>query len=194
MGKVIYVTGAPATGKSTLCTTLASDQSIKVFCYSQRLRDHVNRQASHDLDEEDIRRQSAQVITSRHVDEVDDMLQTEAESCRAVGKHLLIDSHPVTKEDFGFRVTPFKLQRLLDLKIDHFICLYADPEELARRIDQDSQGRPLPSRFELSVHVELQAAVVSTYSILSSRPCYLVDSGTDSVQLAQQVKRLVGLS
>lgn len=193
MGKVIYVTGAPATGKSTLCTTLMSDLGVQMFCYSQRLRDHINRHASHGLDEVDIRRQSAHVITSMHVNEVDDMLQAEADSCRAAGKHLLIDSHPVTKEDYGFRVTPFKLQRLLDLKIDHFICLYADPEVLASRIDQNPQGRPLPSCYELSVHVELQAAVVSTYSIVSGRPCYLVDSGIDRMQLVKQVKRLVGL-
>lgn len=194
MGKVIYVTGAPATGKSTLCTALTSDPNIQSFCYSQRLRDHVNRQAGGDLDEVDIRRKSARIITSKHVDEVDDMLQTEAESCRTAGKHLLIDSHPVTKEDYGFRVTPFKLKRLLDLKIDHFICLYTNPAVLAKRIEQDPQGRPLPTNFELSIHVELQASVVSTYSILSGQPCYLVDSGIDPAQLVQQIRRLAGLT
>lgn len=194
MGKVIYVTGAPATGKSTLCATLASDANIRSFCYSQRLRDHVNREVGAGLDEVDIRRRSAQVITARHVDEVDDILQAEAESCRTTGKHLLIDSHPVTKEGYGFRVTPFKLQRLLDLKVDHFICLYADPAVLASRIRRDAQGRPLPTDFELSVHVELQASVVSTYSILSGQPCYLVDSGIEREELVQRVRRLVGLA
>ncbi|QWP77204.1 AAA family ATPase [Lysobacter sp. K5869] len=193
MGKVIYVTGAPATGKSTLCRTLSADPAIHSFCYSERLRDHVNRQAGIALDEADIRRQSAQVVTSKHVDEVDDLLQAEAESCRKSGGNLLIDSHPVTKENYGFRVTPFKLQRLLDLKIDYFICLYADPKVMAQRIELDAQGRPLPSDFELAVHVNLQASVVATYSVLSGRPCHLVDSSVDRMQLVQRVRALAGL-
>lgn len=194
MGKVIYVTGAPATGKSTLCRTLGADPTIRSFCYSERLRDHVNRQAGIDLDEADIRRQSAQVITSKHVDEVDALLQAEAKSCHTSSEHLLIDSHPVTKEDYGFRVTPFELQRLLDLEIDYFICLYAAPHVMAQRIKLDAQGRPLPSDFELAVHVNLQASVVATYSILSGRPCHLVDSSVDRMQLVQQVRTLTGLT
>lgn len=165
-----------------------------MFCYSQRLRDHVNREVDTDLDEVEIRRQSARIITSRHVDEVDDLLLAEAESCRATDKILLVDSHAVTKEDYGFRVTPFKLQRLVDLKIDYLICLYADPEVLNKRIVQDPQGRPLPTLFEQTFHVGLQASVVSTYSILAGRPCYLVDSGGDRTELVQRVKRLVGLA
>jgi len=121
------------------------------------------------------------------------MLLVEAESYRAAGKHLLIDSHPVTKEAFGFRVTPFTLKRLLDLKIDHFICLYADPDVLAERIQKDPQGRPLPTKFELSVHVELQACVVSMYSILTGQPCHLVDSGIGAAQLMQRIQRIIGL-
>jgi adenylate kinase len=194
MGKVIYVTGAPATGKSTLCRTLSAAPAIRSFCYSERLRDHVNRQAGIDLNEADVRRQSAQVITSNHVDEVDALLQAEADACRASSEHLLIDSHPVTKEDYGFRVTPFKLQRLLDLKIDHLICLYADPKVMAQRIELDAQGRPLPSDFELAVHVNLQASVAATYSILTGQPCHLLDSSIDRMQLVQQVRTLTGLA
>lgn len=193
MGTVIYVTGAPATGKSTLCRALAFNSDFQLFCYSQRLRDHVNRETSGALDEADIRRESGKVITPRHVDEVDDLLQEEAELCRESGKHLLIDSHPVTREAYGFRVTPFKLERLLKLRPDTFICLYADPVVLTTRIEADAQGRPLPSKFELSVHVELQASVVSTYSVLTGRPCHLLNSDVDPALLMQQAQRLIGV-
>lgn len=194
VGKVIYVTGAPATGKSTLCSALAADPRVQTFCYSERLRDHVNRQCGANLDEVAIRRESAQVVTSKHVDEVDEMLQAEADTSRVDGNYLLIDSHPVTKEAYGFRVTPFKLQRLLDLRIDRLVCLYADPAVLEDRIRRDPQGRPLPTRFELSMHVQLQAAVLSTYSILAANPCHLVDSSLEPEALARQVRKLVGLT
>lgn len=193
MGKVVYVTGAPATGKSTLCEALAVNASVRLFCYSQRLRDHVNRQAGAGLDEVAIRRESARVITSQHVTEVDALLQQEADACRAADRILLIDSHPVTKESYGFRVTPFKLGRLLDLKIDLLVCLYADPAVLAERIRSEPQGRPLPSPFELALHVQLQASLVSTYSLPGGQACHLFDRSVPRPELIHNVKHLIGL-
>lgn len=38
---IVYVTGAPATGKSTLCERLAELPRVQHFAYSERLRDHV---------------------------------------------------------------------------------------------------------------------------------------------------------
>lgn len=195
MGKVIYVTGAPATGKSTLCATLAAPGSdIRAFCYSERLRDHVGRDIGVDLNETDIRRESARVVTAKHVEEVDFLLHQEVMLTRTSGTHLLIDSHPVTKESYGFRVTPFPADRLRALEIDTFICLYAAPDVLAQRISNDAQGRPLPSDFELAVHVQLQASVVAQYAVLTGRPCHLVDSNIPRDALIEQIRVLTELS
>ncbi len=175
MGQIVYVTGAPATGKSTLCTALSKLESrVELFCYSQRLRDHINTKRGAALDETAIRRESAGVVTSQDVNELDDLLHDTVTTVRASPSHLIIDSHPVTKETYGFRVTPFSADRLRALEIDTLICLYADPHQLAERIRLDPQGRPLPSDFELSVHVQLQASIVAQYSVLAGRPCYLV--------------------
>lgn len=194
MGKVIYVTGAPATGKSTLCMTLASPGSgIDAFCYNERLRDYVRGRTGAYLDEADIRQQSAQIITSKHVQEVDSLLLREVTQARSSDRHLLIDSHPVTKELYGFRVTPFSAEILRDLEIDTFICLYATPNVLAKRIRDNAEGRPLPSEFDLSIHVQLQASVAAQYSVLTGRTCHLVDSDITLIDLVQQVRSLANL-
>ncbi|MUV14579.1 ATP-binding protein [Lysobacter gilvus] len=193
VGKIVYITGAPATGKSTLCDALASDPRVVVFSYSLRLRDHISRQSGDGLTEVDVRSRSAQIITPTHVAEIDDILLAEARTCRDNDKVLLIDSHPVTKEDFGFRVTPFKTEQLARLEVDRFLCLYASPEELERRITRSPEGRPRPSLFELSMHVELQASVVATYAILSGRPCHLIDSGIPRDELVLRVRALIGM-
>lgn len=191
---VIYVTGAPATGKSTLCKALAlSGSDIESFCYSERLRDHLSGLSVGELNESDIRQQSAQIITAQHVEEVDELLLREAALVRSLGKRLVIDSHPVTKEAYGFRVTPFRVATLHALAIDTFICLYADPGVLAKRIKEDAQGRPLPSDYELSLHVHLQAGVVAQYAVMADRPCHLVDSNIAPDELVARVRSLANL-
>ncbi len=52
------------------------------------------------------------------------------------GGNLVVDSHPVTIETFGFRVTPFAKAQLHDLAPDVIVCLYADGQTLSDRIKQ----------------------------------------------------------
>lgn len=194
MSKVVYVTGAPATGKSTLCRSLAGVGSgVRVFSYNEQLRHHVNDKAGYNLDESDIRRDSARVVTANDVAIVDDLLCQEVKEARASSTHLLIDSHPVTKEDYGFRITPFCEGSLRKLGIDIYICLFAAPDVLCKRISHDPQGRTLPSDFELSVHVHLQAAVVAQYAVLTGKACHLIHSDISRCELASKVKALTGI-
>jgi hypothetical protein len=59
----------------------------------------------------EIREQSSRVITREDVMAVDTKLIDEVTAKR--GTHdILIDSHPVTKEPYGFRLTPFKVEQV----------------------------------------------------------------------------------
>lgn len=132
--KVIYLTGAPATGKSTLCWHVKNRlRNIVTYSYSELLRDYVNRNSSSLVDECDIRQQSASIVTSYAVKEVDKWLHNELQTKR-VSQHSIIDSHPVTKEEYGFRVTPFNPEQLNGIDPDIIICLYAKPDVIAERI------------------------------------------------------------
>lgn len=191
---IIYLTGAPATGKSTLCSQLAKLPNVRHFAYSERLRDHINARTDETLDETDIRRLSAQAVTPADVEAVDQALILETELVRAAGGYLLIDSHPVTKEDYGFRVTPFRVENLLALRPDKLIGLYASPTVLARRIRDDAQGRPMPNEFELALHVQLQASVLAQYAVLTGKYCQLVDADRGREDVLKDVMRLIKLS
>lgn len=184
---IAYITGAPAVGKSTLCSRLTQLPGVEHFAYSAKLRDHLNARLSLSLSESDIRASSARLVTPEDVASVDHALKRDVARIRERGGHLLIDSHPVTKEDYGFRVTPFSTADLADLEIDRFLCLYASPDVLERRIRADPKGRPLPSAFELATHVQLQAAVVAQYAVLTGKHCYLIDADVDRDVLAQNV-------
>jgi adenylate kinase len=84
MGQVIYLTGSPASGKSTLCEHLEKAvPNLGVYSYSKLLRDYVNRRRSAAVDEVGIRRHSANLITGADVKAVDQWLIEEVRSKRA---------------------------------------------------------------------------------------------------------------
>ena len=176
MGKVIYLTGAPATGKSTLTARVAAHaKDIEVFTYSLELA-RVTSSRIGKLTQSDMREQSAKIITREDVALVDEQLIERAASFRQRDGFLVIDSHPVTIEEFGYRVTPFTKEMLSRLSPDVITCLYADAATLEARIKADAAGRPLPSPADLSRHVDLQCQVAWTYAFETGASLYFLDA------------------
>lgn len=187
MGKVIYLTGAPATGKSTLGRALASRlTNLELFSYSQELLKHVALSGGDGVAEDDIRRRSSGLITPEDVDAVDMRLISLVSKVRA-SKSIVIDSHAVTKEWYGFRVTPFSGSMLANLAPDVIVCLYASSQTIITRISADAAGRPMVSAEEADLHCQLQNGLAIQYAALLGKPCYLIDSGVDQVQLIETV-------
>lgn len=193
MSLIVYLTGAPATGKSTLARNLAKAvPELRVFSYSSELRDYVARRAGIPaLSEEDIRQESAKIVTKEDVIAVDEMLIDLVAQQRKSSHSIVIDSHAVTKEHFGFRVTPFSLTALKLLAPDVILCLYLDSQIARARIRGNPMGRPLPSQTELELHCQLQAYVAVQYGIILGRPVYMLDSSvTEDELLTRALERL----
>jgi adenylate kinase len=188
MKPIVYLTGAPATGKSTLSRNLkAAYPNLEVFSYSERLREHLAKKAgAAATSEEDIRRQSSKIVTPQDIDELDDELIRLVADTRDKNP-LLIDSHAVTKESYGFRVTGFSTQRLLQLNPDCIVCLYASNETIRGRISRNSQGRPQVSEFEAAMHTHLQMGLAVQYGTLLGKPVYLIDSSMAESELTMTV-------
>ncbi|MBX3648875.1 MAG: AAA family ATPase [Rhodocyclaceae bacterium] len=183
MGRVIYLTGAPAAGKSTLCANIQQRTArLLVFSYSALLRDHIRRRHGADIDTVELREKSSSVATREDVMVVDARLIDEVNAKRNT-HDILIDSHPVTNESYGFRVTPFRADQVSAFSPDAIVCLYASPVVLHQRISMNPDGRPLPSIFELEMHIHVQAALATQYSINVGRSCYLVDSSVSPQEL-----------
>jgi adenylate kinase len=133
-----------------------------------------------------LREQSSAIITRDDVAAVDKTLigLVEAERTR---RDVIVDSHPVTKESFGFRVTPFTAEQIVALRPNAIVCLYASPDTLRTRIARNADGRPLPTDFELAMHVQTQVSVATQYSVLTGASCYLVDSAEEIPELIERV-------
>lgn len=152
----------------------------------------MNSRAGASITETGIREKSGTVVRPEDVQELDDRLVAWVADER-MRSPIVIDSHPVTKEAYGFRVTAFSTGQVLQLAPDCIVCLYAAPEELERRIRANPQGRPLPSLYELGLHTQVQVDVAVQYGVLLGKPCHLMDSACPPAELTATVRRLTKL-
>lgn len=189
--QVIYLTGPPATGKSTLVATLeAKLQPLVSFTYSKVLAQHIGQRDAQVTSQDSLRERSAQTIRPEDVESVDEQLLTFVQANRSKA-HVIIDSHAVTKESYGFRVTPFSLPKVMELRPTRIFMLYAEAAVVQGRIANSPAGRPQISDFTADFHTNLQATVALTYGINLGIPVYFLDSSASPEELSEMViKRL----
>lgn len=113
--------------------------------------------------------------------------------CNRASCHIVIDSHAVTKERYGFRVTPFSIELLQEVRPTLICMLYTEPSVVMDRIRSNNQGRPTVTAFEAAFHCELQASVALIYGINLGLPVYLLDSSKSADSLTAEVLRLMGV-
>lgn len=174
--KLIYLTGSPATGKSTLTENLLKrlPETI-IFTYSKELLAWVKGHPGISTTQDDLRRESSNIITREDIEKVDEHLLAVANSARGC-QNMVIDSHPVTIEKFGFRVTPFAKDQLKKLAPNIIVCLYANAEIIADRITKNAAGRPLPTISEIDLHIQLQCQMASIYALDTGASLFFLDA------------------
>ena len=175
-GKVVLITGAAGTGKSTLSRSLLrAARPFTRIDYGQLLLEHKAKEYGHQMTYEELRRDSAAVITPADVLAVDEWVIEQLPKWRSE-TNILIDSHPVTKESFGFRVTPYSANQVVRIAFDVVIVLVGDPAKLALRIEANPEGRPAVTEFQVGFQVQLQAVMASLYAVTCARPCFAIDT------------------
>ena len=174
---VIYLTGPPASGKTTLVDTLERCvKPIECFRYGALLRNHLEtKQDQQHISYHDLRQQSAKFVSPDDIRTVDRLL-IDAVNTRRGEVHIVIDSHPVTKEEYGFRVTPFSEDTLRALAPTMICMLYVDASTIVARISNDPQGRSIITEAEAAFHCQLQASVAVTYGVTLGLPIYFLNS------------------
>jgi adenylate kinase len=194
-GQVVLLTGGAGTGKSSLAKELsAAFKPLHKVDFGQLLLERKIRQGMSSVTYEDLRRDSAGLIT------VDDVRAVEEELLEALPglrrhTHVLIDSHAVTKESYGYRVTHYSFDQLKRLSLNAVIVTYCDPTELVARFRNDPQGRPEVSEFEALHYMALQEGVAINYAITCGCPCYFLRTTDRSPEdLALEILGLLSIA
>lgn len=189
-GKVIMLTGAPATGKSSLARLLKTKQSnLESIDYGKLLLLEKQKTIPN-LTYDELRKRSADLITAQDVADMDDKLIEWVRDNRRQA-HILIDTHGVTKEDFGFRLTPFVYTQVVELRFDAIFSLYCDPNSIQERIGRDPKGRPQITIEEALMHSQLQNGIASLYGVLSGYPVFFLDSSCSLDELCQTALKIL---
>lgn len=185
--EVIYLTGAPAAGKSTLARALAERlRPLAVFEYGARLTAYVTERSGRALTQEELRGAPSAFATAEDVQAVDRLLLQFVADERERSP-VLIDTHAVTKEPYGFRITAYSLADIAALRPTMIIVLYTAPEVALARIGQEAGGRPPITPWEAGFHTSLQASVAVAYATALGVPVYLLDGDRPTAALAEEL-------
>lgn len=183
--KLIYVTGAPASGKTTLISNLETKiQPCKAIGYGTLIRDALAREGT-DTAYSDLREKSSKVVSSGTVSSLDDKIADDVQQWLDES-HVVIGSHSVNYEDYGIRITPFSAAALSRLPMSAVVILEAAPEELVQRRGENS-GRIWSKSEEAARLQALQIQIGLVYGIMTASPVYVFDANQGPSQLCQSV-------
>jgi len=147
---------------------------LRAFDYGQLLLSRKQGEGI-GLTYEQLRQESAAVISPEDVASTDDWVVAEIARLR-LATHIIIDSHALTREAYGFRAVAFSQRRLQDLKLDAVLILRCDPDVLIARVARDPQGRR-DLTVELAREIQtLQAALCLTYGVACGCPVFVIDT------------------
>ncbi|MDR6332338.1 adenylate kinase [Xanthobacter flavus] len=155
---------------------------LDVWEYGARLTSYLQKQGRSIGSQEDLRSLSAKVALPSDITALDDELLEWTKTRRLHG-HVAIDSHPVTKEQYGFRVTAFSAERFKKLGPDEIWLFYVSPEVTLERIATASGGRPAITIEEARIHSAAQASVACTFAIAVGCPVYMFDTDVPQEEL-----------
>ena len=183
--EIVYLTGAPAAGKTTLANNLVKNRlDVSLFEYGRAMAHHLTNagKTNSELALSELRRGTEGRVTPADIKAVNDLLKDWVKKNRA-SRHLIVESHHLTIEEYGFRAVLFDKATLLELQFTQVWLVVCDRELTLSRILANPQGRLHPTPFRADLHTYMQAAIAVDYAVASNCPLYTFDTSSNDLAL-----------
>lgn len=185
-GKVILLTGVPAVGKTTLARAIdAIITPLHIISFGEMILEVKLRYASTTTYKE-LRTNPTQVASSKLIQEASDLLLQQVTKLRTKS-NIIIDSHAVAKDNYGFRVTPDSALFLQEIQLNAILVLHTNYKQVATRINANAEGRRVTTPAEVATHEALQDMVAVSYAVASGCPVFVVDANYPPSLLVEKV-------
>lgn len=184
MNKVVLITGFPGAGKTTVVNHLQKIVLNAIVVRYGEVILEVLRRKDKTLTYDKMKKNASGLIDETVVAKADRLVLRRAPKLKQKGS-LLMESHAVTKEDFGIKLTPPQNSAFISkINFDAIVFIYCSPKVLLKRIQNNPGQRLTPSLNEIRVGTQLQQGLSLNYSILAKCPLYVVDNskGEDALQ------------
>lgn len=188
---VIYLTGAPAAGKSTLIAQLtAEEHRLRVFEYGREMSRHLSH-TKKVVPQATLRGGTSNVVTAADIESVNASMRICIEA-HAATHDVIIDTHQVTLEPYGFRVAPFSPQGLSLVRPTEIWILAASPEAIRARISAKADGRLMPTAHQALMHGYLQESLALTYGALLGVEVHVFNADLPAQEVLENIRVRLG--
>lgn len=186
-GAVVFVTGVTAVGKTSVARELerrgvGKSLSIGELVLSEAR--HVWPNVTHNQLRQEPDLYAPPTVVESAILALCQRIEDERDT-----QTLIIESHAVTAESYGCRVTPFSYGHLQRLAFDFIVLLECSEAALASRWRDRHGGIPVPT--SLGSMTKVQGAVGAAYAVAIGCPLYVITADAPIDFVASRVEKLL---
>lgn len=187
------LTGAPGVGKSTIASMLQRrwPRRFEVVPFGRLLYTACKSRMNQDFTYEEFKKSSASYVTQPDIIAASGRLQYMIRHQRN-SRWLIVDSHAVAREQYGYRATPDDPVTLKKFAYSYIIQLTADPKVIAQRVVSEPARVQLTSGQVGSLQL-IQMSISIYYAGTLGCPLHLVDAEGPVHNTVDRVEQLCRL-